>query len=267
MTDLERIAELEKRITEPLIHHDRVLIALTHRSFVHEGRPGEAEDNERLEFLGDAVIDLAISHRLMERFPRLSEGELSKLRAVLVNEEALARVAQSLALGELLRLGRGEEQTGGRTRPSVLANALEALVAVIYLDLGLPGIFRFLDRFFETSLAEAAAGTTPIDYKTVVQELAQARHKVTPRYRVVKQDGPDHLRVFTVEVSVAGEVLGVGSGRSKKEAEQSAACAAHAKLLAPGGAPDLDRRPGESPHFQEGAVKDIRPAESKEPVQ
>jgi ribonuclease III len=264
MTDLERIAELERRILESLPDHERVLVALTHRSFIHEGRSGAAEDNERLEFLGDAVIDLAISHRLMERFPRLTEGELSKLRAVLVNEDALARVARSLGLGELLRLGRGEEQTGGRMRPSVLANALEALVAVIYLGLGLPGIFRFLDRFFEESLSEAAAGTTPLDYKTVVQELAQARHKVTPRYRMVSQTGPDHQRVFTAEVSVAGEVLGEGTGRSKKDAEQAAARAAYAKLLAPGGPPDLDRPPGDSPQFQEGAAKNPRPAEQKE---
>jgi ribonuclease-3 len=265
MTDLERIAEVERRICEALDDHARVIVALTHRSFVHEGRAGEVEDNERLEFLGDAVIDLAISHRLMERFPRLSEGELSKLRAVLVNEEALARVAHALGLGELLRLGRGEDQTGGRTRPSVLANALEALVAVIYLDRGLAGIFRFLDRFFAASLAEAAAGTTPIDYKTVVQELAQARHKVTPRYRVISQAGPDHERVFTVQVSVAGEVLGEGSGRSKKEAEQAAARTAHAKLLAPEGPPDLDRPPGETIP-QGGATELSRPAEPKEPI-
>jgi ribonuclease III len=265
MTDVERVAELERRIAEPLTDHPRALVGLTHRSFVHEGRTGEVEDNERLEFLGDAVIDLAISHRLMEGFPRLSEGELSKLRAVLVNEEALARVAGALGLGELLRLGRGEEQTGGRSRPSVLANSLEALVAVIYLDLGLAGIFRFIDRFFATSLAEAAAGTTPLDYKTVVQELAQARHKVTPRYRVVSQSGPDHQRVFKVEVSVAGEVLGEGTGRSKKEAEQAAARTAHAKLLAPEGLPDLDRPPGET-HFQGGVAEDPRPAEHKEPI-
>jgi ribonuclease-3 len=245
MTDPERLADLERRIQEPLTNHPRVLEALTHRSFVHEGRPGMAEDNERLEFLGDAVIDLAVSHRLMERFPRQTEGELSKLRAVLVNEDALARVAQALSLGDLLRLGRGEEQTGGRARPSVLANALEALVAVIYLDLGLPGVFRFLDRFFEESFAEVVAGVTPIDYKTELQELAQAQHKTTPRYRPVSQSGPDHQRVFTVEVSIAGEVCGQGVGRSKKEAEQAAARMAHAKLLAPGGRPDLDRPPGE----------------------
>jgi ribonuclease-3 len=246
MTDVERVAELERRIAQGFSDRDRPLTALTHRSYVHEGRAGETEDNERLEFLGDAVVDLAISHRLMERFPDLSEGELSKLRAVLVNEDALARISQAIPLGDLLRLGRGEEQTGGRARLSVLANALEALVAVIYLDHGLPGIFRFLDRYFEASLAEAAAGTTPLDYKTIVQELAQAGHKVTPRYRVVAQSGPDHARVFTVEVSVAGELLGEGTGRSKKEAEQDAARQAHPKLLAPEGDPELDRRLGET---------------------
>jgi ribonuclease-3 len=247
MTDEERLAALEHRLGETFVDRERPLVALTHRSYVHEGRPGETQDNERLEFLGDAVVDLAISHRLMERFPGLSEGELSKLRAVLVNEDALARVSQSIPLGDLLRLGRGEEQTGGRTRPSVLANALEAVVAVIYLDHGLPGIFRFLDRYFEPGLAEAAAGTTPLDYKTIVQELAQARHKVTPRYRVIGQSGPDHQRIFAVEVSVAGTVLGEGRGRSKKEAEQDAARQAHPKLLAPEGDPELDRHRGDLP--------------------
>ncbi len=246
MTDLARVTELEGRIAERFVDRERPLTALTHRSYVHEGRPGETKDNERLEFLGDAVVDLAVSHRLMERFPSLSEGELSKLRAVLVNEDALARIAQAIPLGDLLRLGRGEEQTGGRTRPSVLANALEALVAVIYLDHGLPGIFRFLDRYFEPSLAAVAAGTTPLDYKTIVQELAQARHKVSPRYRVVGQSGPDHERVFTVEVSVAGELLGEGTGRSKKEAEQDAARQAHPKLLAPEGDPELSKPLGET---------------------
>jgi len=133
----------------------------------------------------------------------------------------------------------------------VLANALEALVAAIYLDLELAGVFRFLDRFFEVSLAQVAAGSAPPDYKTLVQELSQAHHKVTPRYRVVNHSGPDHARVFTVEVTVAGHVLGQGSGRSKKEAEQAAARDAHPKLLAPGGDSDLDVIPQKVPTSQE----------------
>ena len=199
------------------------LAALTHKSYCNEHRDESALDNERLEFLGDAVVDLAVSHRLMERFPAADEGELSKLRALVVNEEALARIARELHLGELLRMGRGEELTGGRDKSSVLADALEAVVASVYLSFGLPGALSLVDRHFGEALEGVADGRSGDDYKTRLQELMQVRSRTAPRYRVVREDGPDHAKVFEVEVSVGGELFARASGRSKKEAEQAAA--------------------------------------------
>jgi ribonuclease-3 len=199
------------------------LAALTHRSYVNE-HPGQAlEDNERLEFLGDAVIDLAVSHRFMERFPGASEGELSKMRAAVVDEPGLAAMARAFGLGPLLRLGRGEELTGGREKPSLLADAMEAVVAAIYLEGGLPAVLALVDRYLGEAFERASAGTLDRDYKTQLQELAQSRLRLAPRYRVVAELGPDHARIFQVEVELRGQVVGCAEGRSKKDAEQAAA--------------------------------------------
>jgi ribonuclease-3 len=195
---------------------DVALAALTHKSFV-------LQDNERLEFLGDAVIDLAVSQRLMERFPEAREGELSKIRAAVVDEAGLAFMARELDLGALLRLGRGEELTGGRQKSSLLADAMEAVFAALYLAGGLEPVLTVIDRFLGESFARAAAGTLDRDYKTQFQELAQSRLRATPRYRVVAEHGPDHSKVFEVELDVRGELFGRGAGRSKKDAEQAAA--------------------------------------------
>lgn len=206
----------------------RALQALTHRSHAHEcANNGDlAADNERLEFLGDAVLDLAVSQRLMEHHPQLSEGELSKRRAAVVNEGVLAQIAREAGLSALIYLGRGEDLTGGRDKPSVLADAFEAVVAVVYLEHGMSGALGIVDRLFGAVLAEAAAGTLGTDHKTLVQEWVQGRHLGTPRYRVVQQTGPDHARLFEVELIVQGDAVGVGRGMSKKEAEQAAAKAA-----------------------------------------
>jgi ribonuclease III len=198
------------------------LAALTHKSYVNEHRD-EGADNERLEFLGDAVVDLAVSHRLMERFPDADEGELSKLRALLVNEETLARVARHLGLGGLLRMGRGEEMTGGRDKSSVLADALEAVIGAVYLSSGLPGALLVVDRLFGDLLQGVAEGKSGEDWKTRLQELVQTRLRQSPRYRVVSEEGPDHSKTFEVEVTVGTELFARARGRSKKEAEQAAA--------------------------------------------
>lgn len=199
------------------------LAALTHRSYVNE-HPGEGlEDNERLEFLGDAVIDLAVSHRLMELFPAAREGELSKMRASVVDEPGLASLARAFELGPLLRLGRGEELTGGREKPSLLADAMEAVVAAVYLEGGLAAVLSLVDRYLGEAFDRAAAGTLDRDYKTQLQELAQSRFRSAPRYRVVAELGPDHAKKFDVEVELRGEVVGRATGRSKKDAEQAAA--------------------------------------------
>jgi len=223
LTPEERVAALEARLGPTGSGESPLLIAaLTHKSYINEHRDGGAH-NERLEFLGDAVVDLAISHRLMERFPRATEGELSKLRALLVNEDSLARVARAAGLGELLLLGRGEELTGGREKSSVLADALEAVIGAVYLGGGLPRVMDLVDRHFGEALAGVAEGRNGLDHKTLLQEGAQERLRLAPRYRVVAESGPDHDKTFEVEVLIGEEPYARASGKSKKEAEQQAA--------------------------------------------
>jgi ribonuclease III len=223
----ERLRLLEERFQVSFAADPALgLLALTHKSYANEHKAEGTRDNERLEFLGDAVVDLAISHRLMERFPQAAEGELSKLRALLVNEEGLARVARRLALGDLLLLGRGEELTGGRTKDSVLADGLEAVFGAVYLGQGYSKVQELIDREFAGALDGVASGQEGSDYKTRLQERIQVARRISPKYRVVGQSGPDHEKIFEIEVTVDGEVLARASGRSKKEAEQSAARAA-----------------------------------------
>ncbi len=237
------VVVLEERLGLAFAVPELALSALTHKSFVNEHKADVLIDNERLEFLGDAVIDLAVSHRLMERFPSASEGELSKLRAALVDEAALSGLARVVGVGELLRLGRGEELTGGREKPSLLADAMEAVVAALYLGGGLQPVLTLVDRFMGDAISRAALGSFNRDHKTQLQELTQSRHRASPRYRVAAERGPDHEKVFEVELELRGEVLGRGVGRSKKDAEQAAARMALVRLgvIEPG--PD-DPAPG-----------------------
>lgn len=218
-----RLAQLQDKLGVAFTDPALGVRALTHKSYINEHRDAGDTDNERLEFLGDAVVDLAISHRLMERYPDATEGELSRLRALIVNEEGLARVARRLCLGELLLLGRGEERTGGRDKSSVLADALEAVIGAIYLSAGLPDVMTFIDRHFGAELAGVADGRNGVDYKTRLQENAQLRMRSAPRYRVVNETGPDHAKVFEVEVLIGDAAFARATGRSKKEAEQAAA--------------------------------------------
>jgi len=212
------------RLGIPLVDRAVALAAVTHKSYVNEHRDEEGlQDNERLEFLGDAVIDLAVSHRLMDRFPTAREGDLSKMRAAVVDEQGLSEMARALDLGALLRLGRGEELTGGRQKASLLADAMEAVIAAVFVEGGLAPVLCIVDRFLGEAFARAAAGTLDRDFKTQLQELAQSRLRATPRYRVVAEHGPDHSKTFDVETDLRGEVVGRGSGRSKKDAEQAAA--------------------------------------------
>ncbi len=217
------VAILSGRLGIALGDRGTALLALTHRSFVNERRGEGQGDNERLEFLGDAVVDLAVSHLLVDRFPAASEGELSKLRAAMVDEHGLAELARSIDLGGLLRLGRGEEQTGGRDKPSLLADAMEAVVAAVYLEAGLPAVLSLLARHLQPVLARADEGALHRDFKTAFQELAQGRRRASPRYRVVGERGPEHAKIFEVEVELLGAPLGRATGRSKKDAEQAAA--------------------------------------------
>ncbi|MBI3182315.1 MAG: ribonuclease III [Myxococcales bacterium] len=219
----ERVSALEAKLLLPFPDRTLALSAVTHKSYTNEHREDGTPDNERLEFLGDAVVDLAISHRLMERFPHATEGELSKLRALIVNEEGLAKVARRMTLGDILLLGRGEEMTGGREKNSVLADALEAVLGAVYLCAGLGRVMEVVDRLFGDALEGVADGRYGYDYKTRLQEAVQNDLRTSPRYRVVSETGPDHEKVFEVEVTIGSELYARACGRSKKEAEQAAA--------------------------------------------
>ena len=200
-----------------------LLEALTHSSYAQEAADG-ARDNEQLEFLGDAVLNFLVSARLVETFPAYEEGKLSRARASLVSAVHLGGVAARLGLGTHLRLGRGEEKTGGRAKATLLGDALEALVAALYRDGGLEAARAFVERFvLPADLAATADDLASIDYKSALQEHLQAGHWPPAEYRVVEEEGPEHLKVYTVEV-VAGERLRAhGRGLSKKAAEQEAA--------------------------------------------
>lgn len=200
--------------------------ALTHRSYINEARIKGGKDNERLEFLGDAILALLISQRLITIFPQDSEGELSKKKASLVSEVSLAEAARELDLGRFLRLGRGEERSQGREKNSLLANTLEAVIAAVYLDGGLEAAEALAERalsglFRELQDENGRAYTR--DYKTQYQEWCQKRFETLPRYLTVRESGPDHQKTFEVQLMLNGDVVGVGTGRTKKEAEQMAA--------------------------------------------
>lgn len=198
-------------------------LALTHRSFAYENEL--TDTNERLEFLGDAILNLCVTDLLYARFPMYLEGDLAKLRASLVSEPALAEVAGELDLGEAIKLGRGESQSGGRHKPSIKADALEAVLGAVYLDGGIAGIRRLVKRLFGGRIEASADKEIPKDAKTRLQEIVTRRHGMLPRYRVVGS-GPDHAKRFRAEVFVDEEFYGDGEGRSKKEAEQAAAARA-----------------------------------------
>lgn len=200
--------------------------ALTHKSYVNERKGSSQSHNERLEFLGDAVLSLIVSDYLATRYPQLSEGALSKLKAKLVSEPSLAAAARRLDLGVRLRLGRGEELSKGREKTSLLADGLEAVIAAVYLDGGLEAGRAFtLDALSEELGHIESSQTKPgdDDYKTRFQEWCQRRYELLPRYITVHETGPDHQKRFRVEVSVGEQVVGCGQGYSKKEAEQAAA--------------------------------------------
>lgn len=200
--------------------------ALTHRSYLNENPGAALEDNERLEFLGDAVIDFVVAGYLYHRFPEMDEGELTALRAALVRAESLSAFARQIDLGRYLRLGQGEEDNGGRERTPLLCATFEAVAGAIYLDHGLEVTRAFIEPFVRPALELIRAGELHKDAKSEFQVWAQARFNRTPHYRVSSAEGPDHARTFTVQVMVGEEVWGTGSGRSKQIAAQAAAAEA-----------------------------------------
>jgi ribonuclease-3 len=236
-TNNDKLCELEIAIGYRFTDRRLLYQALTHRSYVNETADKSVKDNERLEFFGDAVIDFYLSDQLYKRFPESREGELTRIRASLVDEESLAQLAGRLDLGRFLKLGRGEEKCGGRGKKSILADAYEALLAAVYLDGGAVAVQSLVEAQFTPLMERHAGGALPRDYKTEFQELTQALRGETPRYMLKDASGPDHDRVFKVEALVGGERFGEGGGRSKKEAEQAAAREGIARLrsLAAGG--------------------------------
>jgi ribonuclease-3 len=224
-TPLERA--LGVRFKDPRLRE----AALTHRSYAFER--DRDETNERMEFLGDAVLGLVVTDLAYRRFPDLPEGELAKLRAATVNMITLADVARDLGLGEEILLGKGEELSGGRDKTSILADAMEAVLGAVYLDRGLEAARQLIERLFWPRMEAYARGEGDRDYKTGLQELAAQDLGSVPQYRVT-EEGPDHAKRFTATVLLGGQAYGNGSGRSKKEAEQRAAREAYARLMAEG---------------------------------
>jgi len=204
-------------------HKHLLEVALTHSSWVNEQIDGSACDNENMEFLGDAVLDLVISNYLYNRRPDLSPGVYTRLRANIVNRSVLAGKAREIGLGEYIRLGRGEERTSGRDKDSVLANALEAVIGARFLASGYRAAEKLVLHLFEREVKERWHEGGSADHKSILQNYTQDIFKEIPQYRVVRSSGPDHDRRFEVEVLIRGEVFGRGSGKSKKAGEQAAA--------------------------------------------
>ena len=220
---MERLHELEQHL-DYTFHDLRLLrAALYHRSDANEHRAQSVSSNERLEFLGDAVLGFVSADYLYGKHPDLPEGELTRIRAALVCEDSLHEVAQRLHLGDFLMLGKGEQSGGGRHRPSILADAVEAVLAAVYLDGGIDEARALVHRILLEKEPEQVVESRRRDCKTELQELVQRKPNQELRYELVSESGPDHAKVFTVAVMLNGQVVGLGSGHSKKEAEQSAA--------------------------------------------
>ena len=229
MTQHEELTRLQTALGHTFSESSHLEAALVHRSYCAE-HP-DARPNERLEFLGDAVLGLSVTRHVFDAYPDLPEGELAKLRASVVNAEALAAVAEELDLGNALLLGKGEDASGGRSKPSILADAMEAVIAAVYLDGGWAAADAFVLRVLGERIREGSAGPGGHDYKTRLQEVAARRFDQLPRYQV-RAEGPDHSKHFFATVTLRGTPYGDGEGRSKKQAEQAAARAAWQRLQA-----------------------------------
>jgi ribonuclease-3 len=230
---------LERRLG--IVFKNRQLLghALTHRSYAYER--GGLPTNERLEFLGDAVLGIVVTDALYREYPDHPEGELAKLRASLVNMTVLADVAREVGLGEAVLLGRGEEMTGGREKGSILADTFEAVLGAVYMDRGMRAARSLILRLFMARIRGQVEGGTVQDYKTSLQEVAAGRFGTLPEYQLT-ETGPDHAKRFAAQVALGGDVLGRGEGRSKKEAEQAAARAALERLAQAGEIPARGKR-------------------------
>lgn len=229
--DDEHIARAEEYLGITFDNKDLLKKALTHSSFAYEAGIGERNIYERLEFLGDAVLNFVITDFIFHRFPKLNEGDLAKIRANLVNSQALAALAQQISLGECIFLGKGAELAGGRERTSILGDCFEAVLGAIYLDKGSQSAKEFILKKFRDLILQVASAERFSDDKTALQEYVVARFGVMPDYKIVKEEGPVHKRIFYAEVLISRKIWGKGKGYSKKKAELAAAKEALTRIL------------------------------------
>ena len=214
---------LEKSIKYSFNNKSNLLLALTHSSFANENKKLKLYSNERLEFLGDAVLNMVISEKIFLDYPDLNEGEMTKIRAAIVCETSLAKYANKINLAEYLLLSKGEELTGGRSRPSILADVFEALIGAIYIDGGINKAKKFINNVMRNAIDEIIENQEDPDYKTHFQEIIQRKGEDKIQYEVIEEKGPDHDKIFVTQLKVNEKVMGKGRGKSKKAAEQNAA--------------------------------------------
>lgn len=231
---MDDLRDLEERLEVDITNYELLNRALTHRSYLNENPDASVQDNERLEFLGDAVLDFVVGAYLYDRFPEMDEGELTALRAALVRTRTLAGFARDLSLGKYLRLGYGEAESGGRERLPTLCAVFEAVVGAVYLDQGLEAVQEMMNRLIGPTLERIMAQSLHKDPRSEFQVWAQGEYNITPYYRVVAETGPDHAKMFTVQVLLGEKVWGQGEGRSKQTAAQAAAADAIERLEAQG---------------------------------
>lgn len=222
-TDAEKLHAFEKKINIKFKSLELLKNALTHRSYINEWRGGKIQNNERLEFLGDAVLELLVSQLLFINYPDHSEGDLTSFRAATVKTESLAETADRLEVGEYIFMSKGEEASGGRKRKYLLANAFEAIIGAVFLDKGVFATKKFLERELFYKIPEIIDKRLDVDDKSKLQEIAQEILRQTPIYNLAKEEGPDHDKTFTMRVIIGDKELGMGKGKSKQEAEQKAA--------------------------------------------
>ncbi len=220
---IKNMSELEEKIDYSFKNKKNILLAMTHSSFANENRNVNLKSNERLEFLGDAVLNIVVSEIIYLRYTNLAEGEMTKVRASIVCEASLMKCANNIQIGKFLMLGRGEEITGGRTRTSILSDAFEALIGAIYLDGGMKNAKMFIQTQMKQLIEDSVKGIIFMDFKTQLQEIVQKDGEKKITYEIIDEKGPDHEKIFIAQVKIADKVMGKGNGKSKKEAEQAAA--------------------------------------------
>jgi len=220
---------------------DLLNLAFSHRSFANEN-PGVSDNNEKLEFLGDSVLGLVVSEYLFQSLPDKAEGDLARIKSFVVSEDSLASVAKELKVDNFILIGKGEEYSGGRSKKAILADCMEAIIGAYFLDSGFPASRKFILAFLVPEINKVLEDRHKKDYKTLLQELVQKKHKSYPRYNMVEKTGPDHDRTFWIEVKINGKTFGPGQGKNKKEAEQNAASIAYKALTESGHREEPRRR-------------------------